>query len=100
MKSRVVVVKFLGLLERLARRREARVEIDEEATILDLLGVLGERYGPDLASAIFRAPHEVHTHLRVFLNEEEAAVTDRVARVDNVSTTMAVLVLPIFEGGS
>ena len=37
---------------------------------------------------------------RVFLNEEEAAVTDRVARVDNVSTTMAVLVLPIFEGGS
>jgi len=100
MKRQVVAVKFLGSLERLAGCREARAEIDEGATVFDLLSLLCERYGPELRAAIFRTSSQVQTHLRVFLNEEDASMTDRVASQSGPTTSVELLVLPIFEGGS
>jgi len=100
LEHQVVTVKFLGFLERLAGRREASVEIDEGVTVLDLLKLLGEGYGPKLSAALFRTPNQVQTHLRVFLNEEEASMNDRVASGDASTTRVDLLVLPIFEGGS
>jgi N-acetylglutamate synthase/N-acetylornithine aminotransferase len=97
--NHVVLVKLFGFLERLAGHRETNVTVDDATTIRDLLMVLAEKYGADFASSIFRAPHEVHTHLRVFLNEEEAAVSDRVVRDGSVATEVVLLVLPAFEGG-
>lgn len=94
----VVSVKLLGYLQRPAGCRETSVEVDDGATVLDLLAILAERYGADFASAIFRTRREVHTHLRVFLNGEEASVTDRVW-YDREAPEVAVLVLPAFEGG-
>ncbi|MBI4594153.1 MAG: MoaD/ThiS family protein [Candidatus Rokubacteria bacterium] len=98
--SRVVSVKFLGFLQRLAGRREARVEIEEGATVMDLLAHLADGFGPEFAAAIFRAPREAHAHLRVFLNEEEAGVTDPVPAGGEGPASVAVLILPVFEGGS
>ncbi len=95
-----MTVKFLGFLERLAGRREACVEVDEGATVLDLLRLLGEGYGPGFSTALFRAPGQVQTHLRVFLNEEEAAMTDSLASGDPSAAKVHLLVLPAFEGGS
>lgn len=95
-----VLVKSFGLLERLAGRRETTVQVADGATVLDVLETLAERFGPRFAAAVFRAPREVHAHLRVFVNEEEASVSDPI--VDNVHdpTTLEVLVLPAFDGGS
>jgi len=97
--SRIVSVKFLGFLQRLAGRREASVELEAGATVGDLLASLGATYGPEFAGAVFRAPGEVHTHLRVFVNEEEAQVTDRIVTAGEAAR-VAVLVVPGFEGGS
>ena len=97
--SRVVSVKFLGFLQRLAGRREASVEVEASATVADLLASLGATYGPEFAGAVFRAPGEAHTHLRVFLNEEEARLTDRIV-TRGETAHVAVLVVPGFEGGS
>ena len=98
--SVVVSVRLLGFLQRLAGRREAPVEIEDGATILDLLTRLAGDLGPDFAAAVFRAPGDVHTHLRVFVNEEEAGVTNRLAPGGGVPASVAVLILPVFEGGS
>jgi molybdopterin converting factor small subunit len=97
--SRVVSVKFLGFLQRLAGGREASVEVEVSATVADLLASLGATYGPEFVGAVFRAPGEAHTHLRVFLNEEEARLTDRIV-TGGETAHVAVLVVPGFEGGS
>lgn len=93
-------MKLLGLLARFAGHRETRVEVEGDATVLDLLLLLSERYGPAFADAIFRAPREVHTHLRVFLDENEAVAADRVAPAGARAAAVALLVVPVFEGGS
>jgi molybdopterin converting factor small subunit len=99
MASCVVPVKFLGLLQHLAGCRKVAVEVDTKATVGDLLASLAALYGPEFTTAVFRAPGEVHTHLRVFLNEQDAQVTDRIA-ADGEAPQVAVLVVPGFEGGS
>ncbi len=94
-----VSVTFLGALGRLAGRREATVAVETSATVGDLLASLAATYGPDFAGALFRVPGEAHTHLRVFLDEQEAALTDRIASAGEAAR-VAVLVVPGFEGGS
>ena len=97
--SRVVSVTFLGFLRRVAGHREIRVAMDADATVDHLLQTLVRTYGGDFSDAVFRAPGEVHTHLRVFLNEEEARMSDRVAPGGSPAD-VALLVVPGFEGGS
>jgi hypothetical protein len=97
--SRVVSVKFLGYLRRVAGHREIRVAVDADATVDDLLLALARTHGDEFSQAVFRAPGEVHTHLRVFLDEEEARMTDRVAPGGSPAE-VALLVVPGFEGGS
>jgi hypothetical protein len=96
--SRVVSVKFLGYLRRVAGHREIRVTVDADATVDDLLQTLARTHGDAFSRAVFRAPGEVHTHLRVFLNEEEARLTDPVAPGGSPAE-LALLVVPGFEGG-
>lgn len=98
--SQLVGVRFFGFLERLAGERETSLAVEDSATVLDVLTILAERYGPKFASSVFRAPGEVHTHFRVFLNEEEAAVEDRVVAKGGGAPQLALLLMPIFEGGS
>ncbi len=95
-----ISVKFLGYLARLAGVRETTVETDDGATILDVLVTAAARFGPGFASSVFRAPGEVHTHLRVFVDEREAGVADTLASGDADAAELAVLVIPGFEGGS
>ncbi len=97
---RVVLVRFLGFLQRLTNHRETQVEIQGETTILELLTILGKRYGPDFTSAIFRAPGEVHTYLRIFLDEKEVTPADRVDCDSTTTARMELIILPVFEGGS
>ncbi len=98
--NRIVLVRFLGFLQRLTDHRETHVEIQKETTVLELLTILGDRYGPDFTSAIFRAPGEVHTYLRIFLDEKEAAPADRVDCDSTTDARMELIILPVFEGGS
>jgi hypothetical protein len=73
--------------------------VGPDATVDDLLRALAGMYGDDFREAIFRAPGEAHTHLRVFLDEEEARLTDRVTP-GGAAAEVALLVVPGFEGGS
>ncbi len=94
-----VQVRFLGILERLAGERETTVEISPDGTILDLLEVLCQRYPEEFSSNLFRAPGEVQTYLRIFLDEEEVKPGDGFTS-DNLSSKMELIILPILEGGS
>ena len=96
--SPVVSVTFLGVLRRVAGHREMTLAMDADATVSDLLQALVRACGRDFDEAVFRAPGEVHTYLRVFVNEEEARMTDRVAPAGSAAD-VAVLVMPGFEGG-
>ncbi len=97
---RVVLVRFLGFLQRLTDHRETQVEIQKETTILELLTILGKRYGPDFTSAIFRAPGEVQTYLSIFLDDEEVSVSEPIRADQSTARKVELLILPIFEGGS
>ena len=97
---RVVLVRFLGFLQRLTDHRETQVEIQGETTILELLTTLGKRYGPDFTSAIFRAPGEVQTYLSIFLDDEEVSVSEPIGTDQSTTRKIELLILPIFEGGS
>ena len=97
---RVVLVRFLGFLQRLTDHRETQVEIQKETTILELLTILGKRYGPDFTSAIFRAPGEVQTYLSIFLDDEEVSVSEPISADQSTARKVELLILPIFEGGS
>ncbi len=92
-------VKLLGLLPRLAGAREAHVEVEDGATVFDVLTALGARYGADLRSALFRTPADVHSYLRVFLDEEEASISSPVLRPGGAAASVAVLPMHGFEGG-
>lgn len=98
--SCVVRLRLFGFLERLAGSREASVEVGDNTTLLDLLLDLGERYGADFRSAIFRAPRQVQTHLRLFLNERQAGIDDVIRPDGSGKTEVLVLVLNSIEGGS
>ncbi|MBI1736482.1 MAG: MoaD/ThiS family protein [Candidatus Rokubacteria bacterium] len=91
-----VSVTFLGALRRLAGHREARVALDADATVADLVDTLARTYGRAFSDAVFRAPGELQTSLRVFLDEREAAPTERVVSAGHV----ALLVIQGFEGGA
>lgn len=97
--NRVVSVKLLGPLGRLAGHRQASLSVAPSATVNDVLEALAATYGRGFAEAIFRAPGEAHTHLRIFLNEAEAHPTDRIPSTGDVPE-VALLLVPGFEGGS
>lgn len=97
--TRPIAVRFLGFLERVAGQRETSLAVEESATVLDVLILLGERLGPKFTASIFRAPREVHTHFRVFINDDEAAVNDPVVAEGEAAPRVALLLMPIFEGG-
>lgn len=96
--SRTIVVRFLGALARIAGEREATVEIAEHATIGDVLEVLASRYDPRFAASIFAAPGRLHSYLRVFIDDEEAAVDTPVAHA--TTPRMSMLLFPAIEGGA
>lgn len=96
----LVRLRLFGFLERLAGHRETNIEVGENATLLDMLSDLAEQYGPDFSSAIFRAPREVQTHLRLFMNEKQAEVHDSIKPDETGKTEVLVLVLNSIEGGS
>ena len=95
----VVCVKFFGALPRLTGNRETSLAVDADATVADLLETLGRAYGRPFSDAIFRTPGEWQTHVRVFLDEHEAAPTDRIVSGES-GREVALLVIPGFEGGS
>lgn len=95
----IVSVKFLGALRRLAGHRETRIAVDTDATVADLLEALARTYGRDFSDAVFRVPGELQTHVRVFLDERETSLTDRVGSAGSTGE-VALLVVPGFEGGS
>ena len=97
---RVVLVRFLGFLQRLTDHRETSVEIQSETTVLDLLNTLTKRYGEDFSSALFRAPGEVQTYLSIFLDDEEVSVSEPISTDQSTTRKVELLILPIFEGGS
>lgn len=92
-----VRLKLLGPLGRLAGQRESTVSVAEGATVLDLLTALADRCGPAFAAAVFRAPGAPHTHLRVFLDDDDAEVD---APLRGAARGVTLMVLPVFEGGS
>lgn len=89
----------MGSLAKLAGQREVTVEVEESVTCLDLLDHLADRFGPRFSSSLFRAPGELHTYVRVFLNEEEMRSLDRPLPLHDGRPQVAVFVLPAMTGG-
>ncbi|MEK7387879.1 MAG: MoaD/ThiS family protein [candidate division NC10 bacterium] len=98
--GRTVRLRLLGPLARLAGRRETTCDVQEGATVRDVLIALAARYGPEFASALLRAPGELHTHVRVFVDGADADPHDPVVTGPAAAPEVTVLVMPIFEGGS
>jgi len=98
--GRVVRLRLLGPLARLAGRRETTCAVAEGATVRDLLLALAARHGPEFAAALLRAPGELHTHVRVFVDGADAEPNDLVGGGPTPAPEVTVLVMPIFEGGS
>lgn len=93
-------MRLFGLLERLAGRREASVEVEAGATLLEVLALLADACGPDFQSAVFRTPGEAQTNLRLFLNQEEASPHDRLPPARAApDVRLDILALTAFEGG-
>ena len=95
--GRTVRVRLLGPLARLAGRRETTCDVPEGATVRDVLITLAARHGPEFASALLRAPGELHTHVRVFVDGADVDPHDPIVAG---APEVTVLVMPIFEGGS
>ncbi len=98
--GQTVRCRLLGPLARLAGRRETICAVAEGATVRDLLLALAARYGPEFAAALLRAPGELHTHVRVFVDGADAEPNDLVGGGTTPAPQVTVLVMPIFEGGS
>jgi len=94
-----VAVKFLGFLEKLAGQREMTLQVEERATLLDLLHQLGEQFGPRFSASLFRTPQELHTYVRIFVNEEEVDSLDRLLPFQDGLPQVAVFLLPAMTGG-
>ncbi len=99
MERRLITVRFLGFFRQLAGSQEASVEVNEGATVLDALQLLNETYGPKFGEALFRSPGQIQTHVRVFLNEEEASMDDPVTGGDGSAGRLDLFVLPMTAGG-
>ena len=100
MPDTTVRLRLLGPLARLAGRRETTCAVADGATVHDLLMALAARYGPEFAAALLRAPGELHTHVRVFVDGADADPRDPVVTGPTAAPEITVLVMPIFEGGS
>jgi len=98
--TQAVAVKFLGFLEKLTGQREITLPIEEPATVLDLLNLLSERFGPRFSTSLFRAPEELHTYVRIFVNEEEVESLNRLLTFQNGLPQVAVFLMPAMTGGS
>lgn len=95
-----VAVKFLGFLEKLTGHREITLQVGERSTVLDLLQELNERFGPRFYASVFRVPGELHTYVRIFVNEEEVSSLDLPLPFQDGPTQVAVFLLPAMTGGA
>ena len=95
-----VRLRLLGPLARLAGQRETSCAVPDGATVRDLLLTVAARYGPEFAAALLRAPGELHTHVRVFVDGADADPQQPLVLGPAAAREITVLVMPIFEGGS
>lgn len=97
--SQTVAVKFLGFLEKLTGQRELLLQVEEHTTVLALLQRLSEQFGPRFQTSLFRTPQELHTYVRIFVNEEEVPSLDRPLPFRDGRAQVAVFLLPAMTGG-
>jgi hypothetical protein len=94
-----VTVRLFGMLALLTRERVIHLVLPERATIADVIGELGKRFGRDFVERVLRAPGELYSYCSLFLNGEQVDDLSLKIAPDGAATEIGVILFMASEGG-
>ncbi len=97
-----VKVKFHGVIRDITRTPMTEIEVDDNATVMDLLSALHQKYGQPFHDRVLDDALGVRTYVRLFLNDEE--LDNRALAATNlvnggVAAEAILYVMPAMTGG-
>jgi molybdopterin converting factor small subunit len=66
-----VKVKFFGIVRDITRAPVTEIEVDDDATVLDLLQALQRECGQSFSDAVLSDVNGLQSHVMLFMNDEE-----------------------------
>ncbi len=96
-----VKVKFFGVIRDVTGAQTTEVEMQDGATVMDLLKELHNRYGQPFYDRVLDEAIGVRTYVRLFINNEELPNNKLDARLveDGVAAEAMFYVMPAMTGG-
>ncbi len=97
-----IKVKFHGVIRDITGGPTTEVELSDDATVMDLLKTLHEKYGQAFYDRVLDEALGVRTYVRLFLNDEELdnnALASTKLVTDGVAADAMLYVMPAMTGG-
>jgi molybdopterin converting factor small subunit len=94
-----VNVRLFGILAILAKERSVALQLDEPATLGDVLAELAQRFGREFADHIFRVEGEMHSYCGVFVNNAQVRDLKQELPAGGAAAEVGMILLMASEGG-
>ena len=95
----LVNVRLFGILNLLSNERLVTLPMAEGATLGDVLTELGKRFGREFMERILRAPGEMHSYCRVFVDNDQVDDLNKQLVVNGSAAEVGMILLLASDGG-
>ncbi len=98
-----IKVKFYGVIKDIIKEPAAEFELEDGATMSDLLDLMRRKYGDEFAQRVLDDRIGVRTYVKLFLNDEEvdnASVSSTKLSAAGASAAATLYVMPSSTGGA
>ena len=66
----IIKAKYFNLFKNIVGKKEEKIELDDNATLEDLVWVLEDKYGKKLTSKVFNKEGELSPHVNINIKGE------------------------------
>jgi hypothetical protein len=94
-----VTVRLFGILAVLTHERIIRFLLPKRATVGDVIGELGKRFGRNFLDRVLRVPGEMHSYCSLFVNGEQVDDLSFEIAPDGTAAEIGVILFMASEGG-
>ena len=95
----IVKVQLFGILGAMTRERLVVLNLSQGSTLGDVLMELGRRFGEGFHDRIFRAPGELFSYCRIFLNDIQVDDLTMKIEAKGPEAEVGIILLMASEGG-
>jgi hypothetical protein len=94
-----VTVRLFGILAVLTHERLIHFLLPNRATVADVIGELGKRFGGNFLDRVLRVPGELHSYCSLFVNGRQVDDLSLEIAPDGTAAEIGVILFMASEGG-